>query len=160
MTSREETAKAHELHVIKILKQRGQCEWCSSASQYANIDGLTALRGVITAAYEIKCRNLSFPQVIVDYQCELMVDASKIEALSKVSTVLKVPSFITTYFLLDGVVINTPITDDRGIVICTTRNQERNISAGMDKGNTTREVSHIKLDGSRIISTSEPKSSV
>jgi hypothetical protein len=74
--------------------------------------------------------------------------------------VLKVPSFITTYFLLDGVVINTPITDDRGIVICTTRNQERNISAGMDKGNTTREVSHIKLDGSRIISTSEPKSSV
>ena len=118
------------------------------------------MRGVITAAYEIKCRNLSFPQIIVDYQCELMIDHSKIEALSKVSAVLKVPSFVTTYFLVDGVVVSTPITDDRGIVICITRKQDRKVSAGMDKGSTMREVAHIKLDGSRIISTSEPKSSI
>jgi len=162
MTPREKTAKGHEQHVINLLKQKGQCNWCSSASQYANIDGftVTASSGVIKAAFEIKSRNLSFPQVVVDYHYELMVDTAKVDALSKVSSVLKVPSYLATYFLADGVVIITPITDERGIVICKTRNQERNISAGMDKGNTIREVSHIKLDGSTIISTSEPKSSV
>ena len=159
MTPREKTAKAHELHIVKLIKQKNRCEWCSSASQYANIDGLTTLSGVVTAAYEIKCRNLSLPQVVVDYQCELMVDTSKIEALSKISTVLKVASFLVTYFLMDGVVISTPITDARGIVICTPRNQDRKVSAGMDKGNTVKEVAHIKLDGSEIISTSEPKGS-
>ena len=161
MTPREKTAKGHEQHVIKLLKQKGQCHWCSSASQYANIDGFTVSpSGVIKAAFEIKSRNLSFPQIVVDYHHELMIDTAKVDALSKVSSILKVPSYLATYFLADGVVITTLITDESGFLVCKTRNQERNISAGMDKGNTMREVSHIKLDGSTIVSTSEPKSSV
>ena len=162
MTPREQTAKERELHVIQLVKAKGRCGWASSPSRYANIDGITyiASSGVITAAYEIKCRNLSFPQLIIDYNSELIMDTAKVEALAKVSSVLKVPSYLLYYFLTDGVVIRTPITNDEGVAVCHKKDTTREISAGMDKANTVRKVSHIKLDGSLILSTEEPKGSI
>jgi hypothetical protein len=162
MTDREKKAKEYEGHVIQLVRAKDRCAWSSPPNQYANIDGITydSVTHEMISAYEIKCRNLSLPQLLLDYGGELIVDASKVEVLQSISRSLRIPSYLLCYCLKDGVVLKSKITNDSGLFVCDKKDTTREISAGMDKPTTTKKVSHIKLDGTIILSTKEPQGTV
>lgn len=163
MTDRQQKAKEYEGEVVKLIKSTHR-SWAITEppDKYAKIDGISynRLNQQTEAVYEIKCRNASFSDLLTKFNGELIVDTSKLESLQAVSSVLLVPSYIFTYMLSDGFILKTKITDDSGNYVCNKKDAVQNSSAGMNKGNVDKMMSKIKLDGTTILSTTQPVGSI
>ncbi len=160
-------AAAQEV-VRVIMRDTPNHGWVNTTDSYARVDGLiyTNARGLsslspeLVAIIEIKCRNISLGDLWAKFKGELMVDASKIEALRSISAMLCAPSYLVSYLMASGVVLKTKIANDKGEIICKKRNELTVTSAGMNGGQKEKEVSYIKLDGTEIISTEEEQKAV
>jgi hypothetical protein len=142
--------------VVKlILRNSPECGWVDTTDSYARADGLlyTNRGGELSAIIEIKCRNLGLLALLDQHKGELMVDESKIKALQVISQMLCAPSYLVTYLMGSGTVIQTKITNDKGEIICKKRSDKTTASAGLGKGAVEKEMAYIKLDGTHIITT-------
>ena len=147
--------------VVKvILRNSPNCGWIDTGgSSFARIDGLLCTGNPsnrqLAAAIELKCRNLSISDLFTKYNGELMVDASKVDALKSISVMLCVPSFLVCYLMPSGTVLKTQIANDKGELVCNKRNESTAAPAGMGREVVVKEAAYIKLDGTTIITTEE-----
>jgi hypothetical protein len=94
------------------------------------------------------------------YDGELIIDTQKLEGLQSVSSVLCIPSYVFTYMLHDGFVLKTKITNDKGEYVCNKKDAVQQSSAGIGKGVKDKMMSKVKLDGTEILSTTQPVGSI
>jgi hypothetical protein len=149
--------------VVKvILRSSPNCGWLDAgSSSYSRIDGMLFTGNLsnrqLVALIEIKCRNISIAELFGKYNSELMVDASKVDALKAVSTMLCAPSYLVCYLLKSGTVLKTEIANDKGALVCEKRNEIAAAPSQIGGPVVEKEVSYIKLDGTIILSTQEAK---
>jgi len=160
---KHQKAKNYEGEVVKLIRSTHK-RWAIAEppDQYAQIDGISynALSHQLEAIYEIKCRNASFKDLVTKYEGELIIDTQKIESLQSVSSILRIPSYIFTYMLHDGFILKTKITNDKGAYVCNKKDAIQQSSAGIGKGVTDKMMSKIRLDGTEILSTTQPVGSI
>ncbi len=146
-----------------ILRNSPNCGWVDSGgSSYSRIDGML-YKGAFSerelcALVEIKCRNISAFELFSKYDCELMVDESKIDALKLVSSMLCAPAYLVVYLLKSGAVLQLPITNSKGQLTCKMRSECVSAPSTMGGSVVEKKVAKIKIDGSTILSTEEKKS--
>ena len=90
----------------------------------------------------------------------MLVDASKLESMRIISRMLRIPSYLFSYLLRDGVVLKTKITNDNGQFICDKVDAQQIAPAGLDKENISKKMSKVKIDGTEILSTSQAIGSI
>tara|TARA_R100001463_G_scaffold38_3_gene148 strand:+ start:1766 stop:2266 length:501 start_codon:yes stop_codon:yes gene_type:complete len=160
---KHQKAKYYEEDVVQLIRSTHK-RWAIAepADKYAKVDGLSynVLNHQLEAVYEIKCRNAGFKDLMTKYDGELIIDTQKLEGLQSVSSVLCIPSYVFTYMLHDGFVLKTKITNDKGEYVCNKKDAVQQSSAGIGKGVKDKMMSKVKLDGTEILSTTQPVGSI
>lgn len=155
---RREAADAAEKYVVDTINKKcREVHTVSIGSHWSKVDGLLMERHTheIIGVYEIKCRNISFADVVKKYDCELIIDRHKLDALQAVSAAMRVPSYVYTYLMGDGVIYRSPITNEYGDWVCNKRDEQ--VTAPLNLGGMPgpKEVTQVMLDGGTVLSTHE-----
>lgn len=153
---RREAADAAEAYVVEAINALCRdTNTLSIGNMYSRIDGLLMERRTnrVIGVYEIKCRNISFADVVRKFNCELIVDKHKLESLKAASSVLRCPSYLFTYLMGDGVIYRSPITDEYGDWVCLKREQVTTAPLLLGGDAALKEMSQIKLDGGTVLGT-------
>jgi|TARA_Y100000356_G_scaffold66671_1_gene54777 hypothetical protein len=114
----------------------------------AAIDGIMYLHrdGIMTAAVEVKCRNMTHEQLFGDYGGEWLVANSKIEKGRSVSYFLSVPFVGMLYLIPEKTIYTLPITDKQGNYIVEFDVRETTTKATINGGKVKQPNAFLPMD--------------
>jgi len=153
---RREAADAAESYVVDSINTHWrEVNTLSIGNMYSRVDGLLLERrsNRVMGVYEIKCRNISFSDVVGKYDCELVIDKHKLESLQSVAIALRCPSYLFTYMMGDGVIYRSPITDEYGNWMCVKRQETTVAPLTLGGSAGAKEVFQLMLDGGTVLGT-------
>jgi len=118
----------------------------------AAIDGILYLHSesVMTAAVEIKCRNVTSQQLFGDYGGEWLVSNDKMEKGRAVSYFLSVPFVGMLYLIPEKTIMTIPLTDRSGNYIVDFDVRETRTNATINGGSTVKANAFIPMEKAKV----------
>lgn len=152
---RKEAASAEDKVIDAIRRSLPNKLVVRTHEKYSEVDGFTVNSDTHTveSVFEVKCRNLSMPDLMGKFKCSITIASNKLNSMQKLSEQMKIPSILYTYTMMDGCLFALQVTDKKGIWSCRrVESAEKEVPATVGGEPVVRSMSDISMAGCTIIS--------
>jgi hypothetical protein len=163
-TEKELDATMHEKETTEWLTENTDFYWAPIdpiGSFYCPIDGFIGTQfedgTKITAAYELKCRNLSLQDFNDNYGNYWLVSYSKIEHARTLTKTLGIPFIVAVRLIKDDKIMLKQLWDGRGNLTCEMTVSQTTTKKNVNGGSATRPNAFIRMDDCEILDMTLPQ---